>query len=423
MKRCASAFAALVLALAATATCAAPDEDRLGRAQGYPVGTPENWFFDESVRIGSFSNLDQVRFRTTSLAPLRAASAPMPLPRAAAAERFARDLRWREAARDGGRSLTIDDYLARQRVMALLVIKDGEVLVERYQYERTPAHRFVSHSMAKTIAALAFAFALQEGRITSLDVRADRLAPELAGTLYGEATVRQLLRMSSGVRFSEQYDGRDDLARFTAEAARRGIDAAARLMTEREAAPGERFRYASAETSILSLVAQRATGEDLATYLTPRLWQAIGAEHDALWLKNTTGVISAGGGFNATLRDYGRLAAVLANDGKRPDTGAQVLPRDYLVEATGRAHHPAAFQPGRATPYFGYGYQVWLYPGEKRRFALLGVYGQMIAVDPAQRLAMVQLAANETARAGSTTLARDADALWRGIVGHFGRWD
>ena len=182
------------------------------------------------------------------------------------------------------------------------------------------------------------------------------------------------------------------------------------------------FRSASSETAVLSQAFQGAVRQDLAAYLSTRLWQAIGAETPAFWLMNRTGVINAGGNFNATLRDYARLGIVLANDGARPDTGAQVLPKQYLVEATDWKQHPPAFHPRTATPYFGYGYQFWLFPSDKRRFALLGVYGQLIYVDPELKLVMVQTAANATARAGGTTLGREADALWRGLVAHYGAW-
>ena len=396
-------------------TFAAPDEEALGKSRGYPIGTPANYFFDESLRVGSFSNIDKIDFRAITLAPLQPGAQPMSLPQAPAAP----DFKWRIE----NRTYSVDDYLARQRVMGLIIVKDGVVQLERYQYERTPQHRFISHSMAKSIASLAFGFALQEGLINSLDERADVLAPELKGTMHGEATLRQLLRMSSGVKFEELYNGRDDLARFGAEVSLRGIPAGARLLNQREAPAGNRFKYASVETAILSQVFQSAAKQDLAGYLSNRLWQAMGAEHSAFWFKNRSGVINAGGGFNATLRDYARLAIVLANDGQRPDTQQQIIPKDYLLEATDWKRHPPAFHPRTATSYYGYGYQFWLFPGEKRRFALLGVYGQMIFVDPELKLVMVQTTANATARAGGTTLAREVDALWRGLVAHYGRWD
>ena len=322
------------------------------------------------------------------------------------------------------RGLSVDDYLARQRIMGLIIVKDGVVQVERYQYDRKPSHRFVSQSMAKSVTALAIGFALAEGRIKSLDDRADQYAPKLGGTLYGATTIRNLLRMSSGAHFEERYDGNDDVARFSAATARDGIEAAARIVTVRDAEQGTRFHYASAETAMLAAVLRGATGMSLSEYLTPRLWQAIGAEETALWRADRTGLEVASGNFNATLRDYARLGVVLANDGVRPDdpTRKQIIPLEFLLDATDWKRAPVPFRPGNATPYMGYGYQFWTFPGEDRRFALLGVYGQSIYVDPALKLVMVQTAANATAQAGATTLAGDRLAFWRGVVRYYGKW-
>ena len=347
---------------------AAPDENELGRRQGYPIGTPANYFYDEYVRVGSFFNLDKIPFQAVTLAPLMPSRQVLPLPQGDLPA-----IRWRVGQES---NLTLQDYLDRQRTTALLIIKDGKLVFERYQYDRNKDHRFISHSMAKSIAALAVGFALQEGKV-QLDARADALEPALKGTLYGEATVRQLLRMSSGVKFEEIYNGKDDLAKFSAEATRAGIPAAAQLMVERAAPAGEKFHYASSETQVLSQVLQAVLKEDLAAYLSPRLWQAMGAETQALWMKNNRGIINAAGAFNATARDYARLGVLLANDGARPDTGVQIIPKEYLQDMTDWQRQPQNFHPNKATPYFGYGYQTWLFPGKKRRFALLAFMGKL----------------------------------------------
>jgi CubicO group peptidase (beta-lactamase class C family) len=103
-------------------------------------------------------------------------------------------------------NLTIDDYLARQRVTGLLIVKDGVIQIERYQYDWKPTDRFTSESMAKSITALGIGIALGEGKIASLDDRAERYAPKLRGTLYGGTTIRNLLRMAAGARYEQTYD-------------------------------------------------------------------------------------------------------------------------------------------------------------------------------------------------------------------------
>src|SRR5688572_3621202 len=117
---------------------------------------------------------------------------------------------------------------------------------------------------------------------------------------------------------------------------------------------------------------------------------------------------------------YGRLGVLLANDGAID--GRQILPKDYLLEATDWRKHPAAFAPGQASPYFGYGYQFWTFPGEKRRFALLGVYGQSIFVDPALKLVMVVTAVTKSAQQAGQPFARERNAVWRALVSKYGAW-
>lgn len=404
--RCVASALAVAALLAVTPAQAAPDEELLGKSRGYPVGTRGNWFFEEGVRVGSFSHLDTI-FPAHTLA--RAAQAS-PLPRAAVEPRY--------RYRFGNEVLGLDDYLARQRVTGLMVIKDGEVQVERYQYERTAAHRLLSNSIAKSVVSLAMGIALAEGKVRSLDDKAADYLPELRGKAYGETRLRNLLRMASGVKFSEVYDGRDDLARWSRISITEGALAGLRAFEERDAAEGERFKYASIETVVLAMVLRAATGGHLADYVTRTLWQPMGAEADATWLRDAQGVERAHGNLNAVLRDWGRLGVLLANDGMA--NGRQIVPRDYLVEATTWQAHPAAFAPRRATPYFGYGYQFWTYPGEARRFVLLGVYGQAIFVDPALKLVMVHLAVAKNASAGKESMGAERDALWQGLLRHYG---
>jgi len=387
---------------------AAPDEELLGKANGYPVGTRSNWFFDEGVRVGSFSHLDGILPHYT----LSKAASPLPLAAAPGEAKLGYKFE--------SQTWTLDDFLAHQRVTGLLVIKDGAVLFERYQYDRKPADRFISHSMAKSIVSLGVGIALAEGKIASLDDLVSKYVPKLAGSPYGETTIRNILRMSSGVPFSEDYDGKDDLTKFVITRSREGSIAALREFQAREVEQGTRFHYASSETMVLTVLLHAVTGTTLSEYLTARLWQPMGAEADATWIRSADGTESGFGNFNATLRDYGRLGMLLANDGRVG--GKQILPKDYLLDATDWHRQPQAFQPRKATPYFGYGYQFWHFPGEKRRFAFLGVYGQSIFVDPELKLVMVVTAVAKNASVGKESLGPERDAVWRGIVGKYGSW-
>jgi CubicO group peptidase (beta-lactamase class C family) len=408
--------AGLALGLLCGSALGAPDEEKLGKGRNYPVGNAGTWLREE-MRVGSFTHQGEIPgfFRGVSHI-LRPAARPLTLSTAPAAP----DYRWDIGTAHG---LTVDDYLARQRVMGLIIVKDGVIELERYQYDRNAGHRFNSQSMAKSITALAIGIALGEGRIVSLDDTAERYARKLQGTLYGGTRLRNLLRMASGARYLQTYDFTGDTRRFNLEIMRAGVEAAAAVITERAAPEGSLFHYASSESAILGAALHGAVGESLSAYLTPRLWQAIGAETSALWRTDLTGLEITYGNFNATLRDYARLGTVLAYDGARPDDpGRQIIPRDFLLDATDWHRVPEPFRPGKANPYWGYGYQFWLFPGERRRFAMIGVYGQSIFVDPGQHLVMVETGVNATPEAGRTSLDRERIAFWRGVVSHYGKW-
>jgi CubicO group peptidase (beta-lactamase class C family) len=273
------------------------------------------------------------------------------------------------------------------------VLKDDTILVERYQYDRKPEQRMASYSMAKSIVSMLFGIAMAEGRIKSLDDLAEAYVPELKGHPYGETPLRHLLSMSSGVQFSENYGGNDDVAelgRLTYGQQSAGGPASVLPFRNRVRQPGEKFSYASAETQVLGLVVRAATGKTLAEYASEKIWQPMGAEADASWLIDKGGYEMAYAAFNATLHDFARLGMLLAHDGAMD--GRQIIPAEW-VRAASTPPAPQ-FRPGQAHSYFGYGYQTWIFPGEKR-FVLRGLRGQLVCVDPQTKVVVVHTAARE----------------------------
>lgn len=378
--------------------CAAAPSDAPGK-QNYPLGPP----MAESgarFRVGTFSNMDRL-FPNNRI---RKGTTTFPLPKTTHEPHIDYIL--------SGSRLTLDDYLLRNSVSGLLIIKDGRILVEHYRYDRTETDRFVSNSMAKSITGLAIGLAHSEGRIRSLDDKAATYVPELATTAYGQTTIRNLLRMSSGIQFSEDYSGDDDLTTLVRTIVTDGSLAALRRYQNRVAAEGTRFSYASSETLVLGLVVRACTGTSLSDYVSEKIWQPMGAEADATWVVDPKGMEWAFAKFNAVLRDYGRLGWLLANDGIL--NGSKILPYDFLIEATDWHRQPEAFRPGKATADLGYGYQFWIFPGEKRRFALMGIFGQLIYVDPERKLVVVQTAA--AAQPSSAGMRREFDAFVNGII-------
>lgn len=389
---------------------AAPDEELLGKSKGYPRGTRATWYLDDSLRVGSYTNLDELFPRDHHV--LRKAARPSPLARAATEPALRYQFR--------RRTHSIDDYLANQRATGLLVIKDGQILVERYQYARKPSDRLVSNSMAKSLVGIAIGLALADKRIRSLDDKAADYVPELKGNIYGATTIRNLLRMASGARFTEDASRKDDAAKFAQLHASKGSIPAILAFNSRDVAEGERFHYASIETQVLTVVLRNATGKSLADYFSEKVWQPMGAEAEATWITGPDGLERGASFFSATLRDWGRLGMLLANDGAL--AGKQIIPREYLLEATDWHKHPAAFAPRMSPPANGYGYHFWTMWGEQRRFYLRGVYGQTIYVDPALKLVLVHTAVAKTANIGTQPMGAELGALWFGLVTAFGPW-
>jgi len=378
-----------------------PDAGEYGAGDGYPIGDYST-FFEIPFLVGSHSHLDQV-FESRRV---RRAATPSPLGRAAA-EPIVR-------YESEGRMRTLDDYLARHPATGLLIARDDTILVERYQYARNDRHRFTSWSMAKTVTAMLVGIAIAEGRIRSVDDRAEAYVPALAGTEYGRTSLRHLLQMSSGVRFREEYSGDDDVAQLARDTFMRlgtgGTDAVKKF-NQRVAPSGTRFSYASVETQVLGLVLTSATGQSAAEYLEQKIWQPIGAEADATWLIDRSGQEATLCCLNAVLRDYARLGLLLAHDGNW--RGRQIIPAAWIKDATSVHPNQDHLRPRLATPFFGYGYQTWIFPSEQRRFAFLGVRGQSIFVDPQSRLVMVHTAVRKLPRDPG---ARETTVLWQALV-------
>jgi len=387
-----------------------PDAEEFGAGLGYPPGD-RTTLFRVGWLVGSHSHLDEIfpsRLAHKAPAPSRLVRVAEP------------PITWQYQARE----LTLDDYLARTPTTGLLIARGDTILVERYQYGRTDRDRFTSWSMAKTVTSMLVGIAIAEGHIRSVDDLAAAYVPELAGTEYGKSSLRHLLQMSSGVRFSEQYTGTDDVSRLAANTfllRGAGGPSAVTEFNQRAAAVGTKFSYASVETQVLGLVLRAATGRPPAEYLESRIWQPIGAEADATWLVDQSGQEATFCCLNAVLRDYARLGLLLAHDGNW--RGRQIIPTTWVREATTTRPDQPHLWPGVATPFFGYGYQTWIVPswilpGDRRMFAFMGVRGQRIYVDSQSKLVMVNTAVHK--QPVDLPQARETGALWTALVRQLG---
>ena len=365
-----------------------PNADLYGAADGYAVpnaimarmrGNP--WELHE--RVAAFTHIDAIyptRLVKRAAAPWMYKRAPMAMS---------------DPFRD-----RVTGYLARNPVTGLLIARDDQILFEQYQYGRTDRDRFVSQSMVKSITGLLIGIAIADGAIKSVDDVPEKYVPGFKGSEYGSTPIRALLHMSSGVEFGEDQDQGRDLHRLWMDMVaggsvhNKGTVASITQFNHRIALAGTRFHYASIEPDVLGVVLRYATGKSMSDYLHEKVWGEIGAEDDAKWLLDAEGFELAHFGFNAVLRDYARLGRLLAHDGAWE--GKQLIPAQWMIEATTTRPSDFHLAPGRTSPHSqGYGYLIWLLPGGRRQFALLGAYGQHVLVDPVSKLVMVQTAVEQ----------------------------
>jgi CubicO group peptidase (beta-lactamase class C family) len=362
-----------------------PDAERYGAAEGFPVpgslrarleGNP----YKAEYRVGAFSHFDEI-YPTRRIAR---AMTTWTFRRTAADLHYAYE----------GRTSSLTEYLSRNPVTGLLIASDEQILFEHYQYGRTDRDRLISQSMVKSIMGTLIGIAISDGAIKSADDTPDMYVPGFKGSEYGKTPIRDLLHMSSGVDFGEERDGGRDLNRLWGDMiagswiANKGTINSIVQFNRRIAPPGTRFYYASIEPDVLGVVLHYAVGKSASDYLHEKIWEPIGAEADANWLLDAEGFEVAHFGFNAVLRDYARLGRLLAHDGAWQ--GKQIIPAQWMIDATTVRPSDAYLLPGKTTT--GYGYLLWLLSGSRRQFAMIGDFGQYVLVDPAAKLVMVQTA-------------------------------
>jgi CubicO group peptidase (beta-lactamase class C family) len=266
-----------------------------------------------------------------------------------------------------GITMSVEEYLTKQRVGGLLVVKDGKILYERYGLGNTPETRWISFSVSKSVVAMLYGAAIKDGYIKSVDEKVTDYLPRLKGSVYDQSSIRNLLQMASGVVWNEDYaDPKSDVAQAPYATLALYDYLAEKL---RDAKPGEKFNYNTAETNLAGTLLRSAIGNNLSTYLANKIWQPFGMQGDASWNLTEPGGGEFGGCcINATLRDYARLGLFALNDGQLAD-GTQVLPSGWMKEST---------TPSKG--FTGYGYFWWL--SESGAYEASGIFGQGIHINP-----------------------------------------
>ena len=275
-----------------------------------------------------------------------------------------------------GKPQTIATYMKTMNTSGLLVLQDGKIVLERYGLGRTPQERWTSFSVAKSVTAILVGAAIADGKITSLNDKVSTYLTELKGSAYDDVSVRQLITMTSGVKWNEDYqDPKSDVARVGLQVDEPGVNPVISYMRKlpRAHPPGSKFVYNTGETDLTGLLVSTAVGKPLSTYMSEKIWQPYGMEQDAVWMTDQGGHERGGCCLSMTLRDYARLGQFLLEDGVAQ--GKPMVPERWVELATSYQND---FGKER-----GYGFFMWIIPGG---YAAEGIFGQQIYVFPQDKL-------------------------------------
>ena len=378
-KRIVVAAALAALALGGGVWFAGLDKETRGLLAALPTNRDVlGWRQDQ--REAAFRAMDRVPLLAKA-APITASPTPLALP--------------------AGRPLVIpgiDEYMATQQTAGLVIVQDGKVRFERYGLGFDAAGRWTSFSVAKSFTSTLVGAAIQDGYIQSLEDKVSRYIPGLRGSAYDDVSVRQLLTMSSGVRWNEDYeDPNADVAQFNNAKPEPGMDATVSYMRKlpRAHPPGEVWHYNTGETNLIGVLVSSATGKPLSRYLEEKIWHPAGMQADATWLLGKTGHEIAGCCLQASTRDFARFGLFVLANGQAG--GRQIVPADWFAAATQKQKDIG--EPGR-----GYGFQWWTY--DDGSVAAQGIFGQGIFIDPQRRLVIASHSNWSRASLGPESAAR-----------------
>jgi hypothetical protein len=333
-----------------------------------------NTLFDEDKIVENFSNMDRAFLTRTLNVPIADdwVVSVEPLP---------------ETIDIAGQATPLAAVLEELDTTALIVVRDGIVISETYYDGTGPDDRRISWSVAKSFMSALYGQALADGDIKSLDDDVTVYVPALKGTAYEGATLRNILNMSSGVRFNEDYlDQGSDINKMGRTMALGGsLDEYTTTLKDRAFDPGTRWQYVSMDTHAAAWALRNATGKSLHT-LWEETYGPLGFRQPPFYLTDGEGVAFALGGLNLTTRDYAKFGQLFLQDGNW--NGQQLIPQDWVAAST---VHSAPELSDRGV---GYGYQWWVPMPAKEDFFAVGIYGQYIYVDPETNIVIAKNAAD-----------------------------
>jgi CubicO group peptidase (beta-lactamase class C family) len=299
----------------------------------------------------------------------------------------------------------VDAYMKAQRTAGLVIVHDGKIRFEKYGLGFSGDGKWTSFSVAKSFTSTLVGAAIKDGHIKSIEDKVSAYIPDLKGSAYDDVTIRQLLTMTSGVKWNEDYaDPKSDVALFNQHKAKDGMDVTVSYMRTlpREAPAGTKWVYKTGETNLIGVLVSSATGKKLSDYLSEKVWVPFGMEQDATWLLGATGHEISGCCVQASVRDFARFGQFIL--GGAIVNGKSILPDDWIAAATTK-------QAGIGDPGKGYGFQWWTY--DDGSYAAQGIFGQGIFIDPKRKLV---IASNSNwPKATDDTVGEQREAFYRAV--------
>ena len=314
--------------------------------------------------------------------------------------------------------VNVDEYLSRTDTSALLILKDGKISYENYWLTGGKNVQWISMSVAKSFISALIGIAIDQRHIKSIDDALTEYVPQLKNSAYDNVRIKDILQMSSGASWNEDYsDPNSDINRSAKILAIGGSLDEFSASLKKELKPGSYNRYNSTDTQVLGMLLREATRTSVTKYMQEMLWHPMGAQDSGYWILDSKNMEMAYAGFNATARDYAKLGELYRLGGKI--NGKQIIPRDW-VKASVKPDAPHLMPGDNPLSDFplGYGYQWWV-PDLSGDFSAIGVYNQFIYVSPKSNMVIVKLSANSiygTSEALSTLSELEAIEFFKAIT-------
>ena len=317
-----------------------------------------------------------------------------------------------------GEQLNLIEGLDHFHTDGLIILHDGKMLFEKYWNGNTKDSKHIAFSVSKSYLSALFGIAIEEGLIKSIDDNVSIYLDDFEGTGYEDVKIKNLLQMSSGIEFNEDYaDPNSDINRFARATAKGSSfrDFAKTLKNGKK--QGTYNHYVSLDTQVLGMILESVTDMPLREYLYKRIWSKIGTESDAYYIADKTGTDMALGGLNATLRDFSKFGQLYLNEGSWD--GEQIVPKSWVLKShTPDAPHLMPNAGDLSSSEWGYGYQWWV-PGDPLTdFTAHGIFNQFIYVDPLSNVVIAKTSSNHRFRSEKEYSKAAHIAMFRSITEH-----